>query len=651
MNSRRRPFLPFIACALLIALIFSGCSTTQQWRPPAKEISPETVQAESFLEQGNYDAAAEEFLELAEKSSPPLSEHYLIRAAEAFIHSGDIISAINTADSIDTSMLSAHSQYQLTLLYSQIDISMGKPEQALERLDKIPVSELDPGFQISYHTLRSNSYSVMGNLIESAHERVLLAPLLYNQDAIEKNNNAIFEGLSLLSTNALEALQPPPPDTLGGWMALVRILESETGDQTETDLAIDEWHQQFPGHPADIEALRHKKTNQVAVSEMPKSIALFLPQSGAFAKAAKAIHKGIISAYYLNKVEMPPTIQLYDTEAANIETLYTTAVADGAQLVIGPLNKKRVLALSQSKSLPIPVLALNQHKQETVAHANFYQFSLSPEDEVEQSAASAWLEGHRTALVLTPASNFGHRLASHFADYWQALGGAVLEAQSYPPKQSDFSLPIQKLLNLDSSKLRYKRIRRLLNRDIKFEPRRRQDADFLFLAATIRNARLIRPQLKFFRASHLPVYASSHLYNGQDNPSQNIDLNGIIFADIPWSSAAQEGEKQAKIDSLRTISKVWGNTPIQEQRLLALGFDAYNVIPQLARLQQSPTSRFNGLSGKLYLDKQNRLHRQLELFYFKRGIAKPLGTAPHLVPTATPPEEPDETGITLNAIE
>lgn len=649
MNSPRRAFLPFISCALLIAILFSGCSTTEQWRPPAKEISPETVQAESYLEQRNYDAAAQEFLELAAKSSPPLSEHYLIRAAEAFIHSGDIISALNTADSVDTSALSAHSQYQLALLYSEIDISMGKPEQALERLDKIPVSELDPGFQISYHTLRSNSYSVMGNLIESAHERVLLAPLLYNQEAIEKNDSAIFEGLSLLTINALEALQPPPPDRLGGWMALTRILKSETGDRTETDLAIDEWHQQFPNHPADVEALRHKKANQITASELPKSIALFLPQSGAFAKAAKAIHKGIISAYYLNKTGTLPTIQLYDTEEADIETLYTTAVADGAQLVIGPLNKKRVLALSQSKSLPIPVLALNQHKQDTTAHANFYQFSLSPEDEVEQSAASAWLEGHRTALVLTPASNFGHRLASHFANYWQALGGDVLEAQSYPPKQSDFSSPIQQLLNLDSSELRYKRIRRLLSRDIKFEARRRQDADFLFLASTIRNARLIRPQLKFFRASRLPVYATSHLYNGQDNPSQNIDLNGITFTDIPWSRPAQEGKEQA--DNLRTVSKVWNNIPAQEQRLLALGFDAYSVVPQLARLQQSPTSRFNGLSGKLYLDEQNRLHRQLELFYFRKGIAKSIGIAPHLVPTATPPEELVETGITLNGIE
>lgn len=644
MNLPSRPLLHFIACTLLLALFLSGCTTTPEWRPPAKEIAPETAQAESFIEQGDYHAAAQSFLTLAEQSPPPLREHYLARAAEAFIRHGDVISAINIADSINPSSLSPHSQHQLTLLYSQIDISMGKPEQALNRLDKITASELDPGFQIEYHTMRANAYSVMGNLLESARERVFISSLIYDRHAIEQNDAAIFEGLSLLSIRTLEMLQPPAPDRLAGWMALARILKTPVEERKQLDLVLDEWRQQFPNHPADAETFRHKKVSQLAASEMPRSIALFLPQSGGFAKAAAAIQKGIVSAYYRNKEVLTPTITLYDTESASIETLYQTAVAEGAQLIIGPLNKKRVMALSQFEPLTVPVLALNQPKSGAKSPANFYQFSLSPEDEVEQSAAAAWLKGHRAALILTPASNFGHRLARHFSSYWQALGGEVLEAQNYPPKQSDFSAPIQQLLNLDSSKLRYKRMRQLLNRDIKFEPRRRQDADFLFLAATSRNARLIRPQLQFFRASRLPVYATSHLFNGRDNPSKNIDLDGITFTDIPWNSTPPEEETA----SLRKISQSWQNIPAHEQRLLALGVDAYNVIPQLARLQQSPASQYSGLTGKLYLDGQNRLHRQLELFYFRKGIARPLGSAPHLTPSTRAPEEFVENGTALD---
>ena len=647
MKSLSRSFLPFIALTLLLAFFFSGCSTTSKWQPPTTSELPEAIPAETFLEHGNYNAAAQEFLRLAEQTPPPLREHYLIRAAEAFIQGGNIISAITIADKVDVSSLSSQSRYQLTLLYSRIDISMGKSEQALERLDTIPAAELDPGFQITYHTLRANAFSIMGNLLESARERVFIAPLLYENDDIEKNNAAIFEGLSLLSIRTLEMLQPPAPDRLGGWMAITRILKTPFENQEQLENAIDEWHQQFPNHPADVDVFRYKKTAQLTASEMPRSIALFLPQSGSFSKAALAIQKGIISAYYLNKENSPPSIHLYDTEKADITTLYQTAITDGAQLVIGPLNKKRVLALSQSDSLPIPVLALNQPKSAENSPASFYQFSLSPEDEVEQSAAAAWLKGHRTALILTPVSGFGHRLASHFANYWQALGGDVLEAQSYPPKQTDFSASIQQLLNLDSSKLRYKRVRRLLNRDIKFEPRRRQDADFLFLAATARNARLIRPQLQFFRASRLPVYATSHLYNGRDNPSQNIDLDGITFTDIPWDEIQQEGEAT----SLLAISQSWKNLPAHEQRLLALGVDAYNVIPQLVRLQQSSTSRYSGLTGKLYLDKKNRLHRQLNLFYFKKGTARPIGIAPHLQPSIIPPEELVENEAILDAIE
>jgi outer membrane PBP1 activator LpoA protein len=645
MISLSRLSLSLVAFALSLTLLLSGCSTTPKWQPPAGS-TPATAEAEFFLEQGNYAAAAQAFLTLAEQAQSPLHEHYLTRAAEAFIHSGDIISAIDTADSINPSALSSFSQHQLTLLYSQIDISMGKPEQAIERLDQISLDELDPGFLVNYHTTRTDGYSMMGNLLESARERVLLNSILNDRTAIENNNAAIFEGLSLLSLRSLESLQPPAPDTLGGWMAIARILKNTELGEDQLELAIEEWQQQFPNHPADVDTLIQNRQAPLAISEMPHSIALFLPQSGNFAKAALAIQKGIVSAYYQNKEGPPPSIRLYDTESDDVATLYQAAIDDGAQLVIGPLNKKRVLALAQKKSLPIPVLALNWHRQESTKQPNLYQLSLSPEDEVEQSAASAWINGHRRALILAPSSSFGRRLARHFANYWQALGGDILEAQSYSPKQSDFSAPIKRLLNLDSSNLRYKRVRRLINRDIKFEPRRRQDADFLFLAASTRNARLIRPQLKFFRASRLPVYATSHLYSGQDNPSQDIDLNGITFTDIPW----REAQKELKLRSLSSLNQAWKNMPPSKQRLFALGADAYNIIPQLARLQQSSSARFNGMTGKLYLDEQNQIHRQLNLFLFKKGLAKTVGVAPHLRPSA-PPEPQIESGIILDAVE
>src|SRR5690554_7108230 len=77
-------------------------------------------------------------------------------------------------------------------------------------------------------------------------------------------------------------------------------------------------------------------------------------------------------------------------------------------------------------------------------------------------------------------------------------------------------------------------MRRLLRQSTEFEPRRRQDADWLFLVALPQQARQIKPTLAFNFASDLPVYSTSHVYSGEPNPSKDRDLNGIVFCDTPW---------------------------------------------------------------------------------------------------------------------
>ena len=40
--------------------------------------------------------------------------------------------------------------------------------------------------------------------------------------------------------------------------------------------------------------------------------------------------------------------------------------------------------------------------------------------------------------------------------------------------------------------------------------------------------------MAFQYAGDLPVYATSHLYTGTNNPTQDQDLNGIRFCETPW---------------------------------------------------------------------------------------------------------------------
>ena len=75
-------------------------------------------------------------------------------------------------------------------------------------------------------------------------------------------------------------------------------------------------------------------------------------------------------------------------------------------------------------------------------------------------------------------------------------------------------------------------------------------------------------------------------------------------------------------------------TPDAYQRLIAMGIDAYDLIPQLPSLKSSSQSRFDGATGALTLQAGNRIQRQLHCAQFEGGALQRRGIAPLLQPGA-----------------
>jgi outer membrane PBP1 activator LpoA protein len=61
----------------------------------------------------------------------------------------------------------------------------------------------------------------------------------------------------------------------------------------------------------------------------------------------------------------------------------------------------------------------------------------------------------------------------------------------------------------------------------------------------------------------------------------------------------------------------WQSLPEHLVRLLALGVDAYNVLGHLGQLATTP---FAGATGRLSLNGENRITRQLVCAQFKAGM-------------------------------
>ncbi|GJM07736.1 MAG: penicillin-binding protein activator [Lysobacteraceae bacterium] len=400
--------------------------------------------------------------------------------------------------------------------------------------------------------------------------------------------------------------------SFNGWLELMAGLSPSllAGDSIDDYLQL--WRWQHPDHPAHNALLDEMIERYAAVNDPVTEIVVLLPQNGRLSSAAKAIEDGLIQSWY--EIAPPrPALQFVDSsDPIGIEYLYSQAVASGASHIIGPLERTQVAQLAASGSLDVPTLALNEATESAI---NLYQFALSPEQEARSVADRAWSDGHTRALVIAPSGEWGDRLYLAFKEQFEKLGGHVVYDASLAETENDFSQPLRRLLGLDRSEQRHRDIERILRQPVAFEPQIRPDADFVFLAARPDMARLVRPQLLFHNAQDLPVYATSNVYSGIQDPDSNRDMDGIVFCDAPWMLA----------DRATIESNPFASSDGPSARLYALGRDAMRVVPLLALLSRH--GAINGATGELSIGDDQRLSRRLSCAQFVGGRPRRLDDA------------------------
>jgi outer membrane PBP1 activator LpoA protein len=627
---------PMLLWPLLLVYFLAGCAAT----PPAPSATAPDVQAKqarAAAAEGDYATAAQRFLDSAALSKDASRSEYLLSAAEAFQHAGSAEQARQTLQQLPGEVLDAGQYARRQLVAASLDMSEHNPRAAVDSLRPALRQGVPPSQAAAVHELRAVAYRQLGNYLEAARERVALAPLLTDPAAVHGNEQALWQSLMSLSGTALEALRTaPPPDTLSGWLELAAIAKSALTQPEAVAGRIKDWRARYPQHPVSPELLASLQPPPAEPLRRPGHIAVLLPLSGAIAPSAEAIRDGFLAAYEQrpDHHDYQPEIRFYDsTGIADIAQLYTQAIRDGAEFVVGPLEKDAIAKLRSSNAITAPTLALNYADSNDPAPDQLFQFGLAPEDEARMAAERAWLEGHQRALTIAPDGDWGKRTLRAFTDYWQQLGGAVVASQSYGAGAGGFLTPLRRLLNIDASEARARELRALLQTDIKFEPHRRHDADFIFMLALPREARQIPPQLKFLYAGDLPIYATSHVFDGRVDAARDRDLDGVTFTDIPWLLTPQQFPLREQTRQL------WPDTADTYARLYALGVDAYRLIPYLDKLRTSPYDEFPGATGRLVIDHNNRIRRILLWARFSGGTPRlqPLAAAaPQDGPAASP---------------
>jgi len=256
------------------------------------------------------------------------------------------------------------------------------------------------------------------------------------------------------------------------------------------------------------------------------------------------------------------------------------------------------------RAAPTPELALNFLGDTVNAGTEFYQFALLPEDEARGVARRLVADGKLRGVALIAQGELGTRVQKAFVDEFTQHGGTLVDGGRFDAARADFSDVIKQVLQVHG---------------VKGEPStHRSDVDFIFLEAPPAAARLMLPQLKFNYAGDIPVYATSDSF--EPNPTANSDLDGMLFADMPWLVSTDPSVDQIR-DSVRAA---WPARTARLDRLYAFGFDAYRLVPVITSNELSTTQDLAGVTGMLSLDDRHRVRRELEWVQMRSGIPQPL---------------------------
>ncbi len=566
--------------------------------------------------------SAAKLLSLAKQAQSPERERLRLEAAAAYIDARQFNRARDLLVDMNSDTLPDGDYIKHTDLLSTVALHQGSNFLAHGILTKPRLEQqwpnMEPQTEVSLREKRAQVFALLGESQNSVAERIQLSGFIDNKDQRQANQEVLWQNLMSIPFATLQQLsQDENGQAARGWYSLAAINKNNQIDLEQQREQLQQWLSVWRQHPAHDNLPNDLRLLQSLIEQQPQQVALLLPMQGKLAEAGEAVRDGFFAAYFeaLANGRHTPEIRQYDSSGDALAA-YQQAIADGADLVIGPIDKEKVTEISLMPSLEVPVLALNYpDTPPTEPLKGFYQFGLAVEDEARQVARQAFLEGHRQAMVIIPSQEWSERSAVAFTAEWEKLGGVVVNRTQFQTG-ANYSRLVKDAMLIEQSQIRTREMQELLGIALQSSPRSRSDVDMIFLIADPAQARQIKPSFAFHYAGGIPVYSTSQVYSGQPNPKADRDLNGIRFNTMPWLFDTTSREKQAVAQHTKSAA-VYG-------RLHALGADAFRLYARLPQLEQVPDMRIYGATGALQMLSDRRIEREQIWVRFRNGEAQPL---------------------------
>jgi hypothetical protein len=622
--------------AIIIASLITSCTTTKT----EKKIEKKTIAGQS---DDLTRITSKDYLNRAKSLPASKSIPMLVSASEQLLFEGKLHQAIWLANQTCVLVTAEFTQginqkfcqglnpssainniidnAKLALLYRIISVKAGALGQlgyySLAKKQLIVIESIHDEYAMAYPI----SYYQLIKLIATDQSLTLkvinaqLRILSVQADITDDDAFLLWQSLSQLSSWQIKQLIIMNPPNFKGWQTLLSIAHRLGSQRQQFNQALDRWQQLNNTHLANIIIPTLRKNSETLGSNI-SNIAVLLPLSGNQKIAGFTAQQGILAAYQENTDRK---LHFIDENNIDMTTLNKKFTEYNIDFVIGPLLKNHVDEYLDQKELMIPTLLLNL-PESAALRPHQVALSMRREDEAMQAAANLSQKNYKHPLVIASKSNISHRIAESFTTQWQKIRGDVPEI-IYVEAGAKMQVDLKSSLEVTNSEQRIKNIKRHFNQKVKSELRNRRDIDMIYLVANPAQTKLLKPYIDVNTSpfsSVIPVFASSLSHSINDDKSDNRDLTGLIFTEIPWLLLSKQQNK-----SLAHLSNdLWPQRTDSLERIFAMGYDSLLLANKIPLMQQSNYIRHYGQTGILKLDYDNILTRSLIWGQYRKNQVK-----------------------------
>jgi len=607
-----------------------------------------TNASQLYLQEKNYNKA----IWLAEKT---------IRLTSEPRFNTDIHTSTDTEAENNQPPNQATQLMQLMLIKAQSYQALNYNELSYQELEKITsfAQQHNLALTFDYYQLKSDVLQSKSRAIASLQASLYAFSLdtQKNEDLIAEARLLLWQKIKMLSPWQVDLLTKRKAPDLDGWLKLNQYANKFGNDSKQLSRYVSQWHRQYPNHPASSISLQLLQQN--LTQEVIENVAIILPLTGNQNSAGLAIQQGILAGFEQDNRQQntQKTLHFFDSNTLDWQSLSAKFIDKKIDFVIGPLlkshldkylelnltstdtdtdtdtdtntdnNQQQITkadiggnsdidrpinanndnVLNYTKAMNLPTLFLNLPKQQVLA-ANQVAFSMSPEDEAIQAAASLSQIGFKQAIVLSHQDKVSKRIALAFVSKWQEKTGQSLDIV-YFEQGSVMQDNLQASLGIKSSQSRIDELQGRVKQTIKAQTRNRRDIDMIYVVGSAQQTRLVKPYIDVNISPFstlIPIYASSRSHSIKNDTSSTNDLRGLTFTEMPWLlTSTSQNESLAKLSA-----KLWPKRNDNLSRIFAMGFDSYNLINKLGLMQQAPYIHHFGQTGVLQLN-NNILTRSL----------------------------------------